>query len=517
MAAKGVVTDAAGNSYVTGSFAGTTSFGHLSLTSRGLTDLFLVKYNPAGKAVWATQIGRDPKTQAYSQPTASGVDVALDAAGNAYVIGNFTGTLSYGKSGTISSFSDGFNTALVAKFSSAGQVQWVERFGIAQFSCYGAAIATDAAGNSYVTGRSDYGGIQFGTQVVGSSRRVMYVARYTPTGAVAWAKVSSNYSSYGASGADVALDGRGNCLVGGGFTNDMVLDGTALTTTGSDAFLASFHAASGSLQWLRQGGGGSASSTAYISALATDGQGNVYAAGQHAGRTAFGGQPLSSNGDFDQLLARYTRTGALQWVYSGGTSAPEYSSCLVTTPEGTSTLIGRRLNSRNEATTIIQSIQPTGTAYYSETLGKTGSCITASIAQDKAGKLYLAGSLEGTASFGATTLRVPAGTAGFVGRLHLPEAKSHHRGGSHASVQVYPNPVQGRLVASLSGNKVGLLPGKALLHNSLGVVVDAQPLLLADVTQAQATFDCSSLPKGLYVLKLYSPDGTSYAQSVEVR
>ncbi|UOQ78661.1 SBBP repeat-containing protein [Hymenobacter sp. 5516J-16] len=329
MTAKGVITDAAGNSYVTGSFAGTTSFGRLALTSRGLTDLFLVKYNPAGKALWATQIGRDPKTPSYSQPTASGADVALDAAGNVYVIGNFTGTLSYGSNSTISSFSNGFNTALVAKFNSGGQVQWVERFGIPQFGCYGYAIATDAAGNSYVTGQSDYGGIQFGPQVVGGSRRVMYVARYNATGSVAWAKVSSNCSSYGASGADVALDGRGNCVVGGGFINDMTLDGTALTAAGYDAFLASFHAASGSLQWIRQGGGGSASSNAYISAVATDAQGNVYAAGQHSGLASFGGSPYQTMATptsfWPAIPARGRCSGCIPVARARRSTAPAWS------------------------------------------------------------------------------------------------------------------------------------------------------------------------------------------------
>ncbi|MBX0291377.1 SBBP repeat-containing protein [Hymenobacter sp. HSC-4F20] len=518
VSARGIITDAAGNSYVTGSFKGTAAFGRLTLTSRGATDLFLVKYNPAGNALWATQLGHSPTTPSYYPTTeAQGTDVALDAAGNAYVIGNFNGTVSYGTSKTISSFDPNFTSALVAKFNSRGQVQWVERFGIPQFGCYGYAIATDAAGNSYVTGQSDYGGIRFGNQTVGNSRRVMYVACYTATGAVAWAKVSGNYSTYGASGSDVALDGRGNCLVGGFFNNDITLDGAALTTTGADAYLASFNAASGSLQWIRQGGA-SGNKYIYISALATDAQGNVYAAGNYYDATALGGHPLVSTGESDQFVARYTRTGALQWVQSVGSSAAEYSTCLTATPKGYCTVVGRRLNAAYEAQTVLYGVQPSGAITYSETLGSSGSCTAASIAQDQTGKLYLTGTLAGAATFGKITLQTGSRTDGFVARLHEQTSQPSGNSESKPALEVYPNPTRGRLTVGLQWTAPGLLlAGKALLHNVQGHLVATQPLLPTTGSRAQAVFDCATLPVGLYVLKLYTPDGTSYSRSVEVK
>lgn len=516
--AKSITTDAAGNSYVTGSFQGTLQLEGRSLSSRGATDLFLVKYSPTGKVMWVSQLGPVSGMPTPYPAEASGTDVALDAVGNVYVVGNFSGTLAYGNARTVSSFSEGFTTALLAKFGPTGQVQWVERFGIPQFSCYGYAIATDAAGNSYVTGQADYGGIRFGSQVVGGSRRVMYVARYTTTGAVAWAKVSSNYSSYGASGADVALDGRGNCLVGGFFNNDLTLEGQTLTTSGADAYLASFQAASGGLQWLRQGSAPGADKAVYISSLATDAQGNIYAAGSYSGTVVFGGQQLTSSGSSDQFLARYTRTGALQWVESVGTSAPEYTTCLTTTPAGYSTLVGRRLNTTYQPTTLLHCLQPDGGVYHTETVGTSGSCTASSIAQDQAGKLYVAGTLSGTASFGRTTLQTGARTDGFVARLSVPPPGMQGTGPGRPAFQVYPNPTQGRLTALLLWPKPGMLTtGKALLYNSLGSPVLTQPLFATGVTQVQATFDCSSLLPGIYTLKLFTPDGTTYTQGVEVQ
>ncbi|AHJ99349.1 SBBP repeat-containing protein [Hymenobacter swuensis] len=524
VSARSITTDAAGNSYVTGSFAGSAVFGSTTLISRGQTDVFLVKYNPGGRAMWAVQIGGDPAVgNVYYPPSAIGNDVALDGAGNVYLVGNFTGNLAYGNGRTLPSFSEGFQTAFIAKVNARGQVQWAKRFGINQYSCHAYALATDAAGNSYVTGQSDYGQIQFDNIVTMGSRRVMFLARYTTSGAVAWAKSSTNFSTYGASGSDVVLDGRGNCYVGGFFNNDMTLDGTALTTIGADSYLARFAAASGSLQWLKQGGSTgtpNANNNVHINTLGTDRQGNVYAAGDFSGTTSVGGQMLVGNDAWqpDIFLARYTPAGAVQWVKTTGTAASEYSVQLATDADGYCTLVGRRLNTSYESKLLLHSFQPNGDLYYSDVIGISGSCTGNSITQDANGLLYVTGNLSGTASFGSTALQTATRTDGFVGRLRIRAPQSGNAGGGRPTVEAFPNPTRGRLVASLTWNKASLLlTGKALLTTAMGGYVAAQPLLATSTTQSQAVFDCSTLPVGLYVLCFVTSDGASYTQGVEVR
>ncbi|WP_170170220.1 SBBP repeat-containing protein [Hymenobacter perfusus] len=524
VSARSITTDAAGNSYVTGSFAGRAIFGSTTLISRGQTDIFLVKYNPGGRAMWAVQLGGDPAVgNAYYPPSANSNDVALDGAGNVYLVGNFTGNLAYGNGRTLPSFSEGFQTAFIAKVNARGQVQWAKRFGIGQYSCYAYALATDAAGNSYVTGQSDYGQIQFDNIVTTGSRRVMFVARYTTSGTVAWAKSSTNFSSFGASGNDIALDKRGNCYVGGFFNNDMTLDGTALTTVGADSYLARFVAASGSLQWLKKGGGSgtpNANNNVHISTLDTDRQGNIYVAGDFSGTTSVGGQPLAGTGPEqpDIFLARYSPVGTVQWAKTTGTSTTEYSTQLVTDADGYCTLVGRRLNASYEPQLLLHSFQPNGDLYYSDVIGTSGSCTGTSVAQDANGLLYVTGNLSGTASFGSTTLQTATRTDGFVGRLRIRVPQSGNNGGGKPTVEVFPNPVRGRLVTSLTWDKAGLLvTGKALLTNAMGCPVAARPLLATSATQSQAVFDCSALPTGLYVLYLATANGTFYTRGVEVR
>ncbi|RSK37198.1 SBBP repeat-containing protein [Hymenobacter metallilatus] len=518
VSAKSVAADGYGGSFVTGSFQGTIRFNQLTLTSRGQRDLFVVRYDAAGRALWAVQVGQNPAVQSFYQSTAAGADIAVDAAGNAYVVGNFTGTLSYA-GGALQSFSEGFNTGLVLKLNGRGQVQWAQRFGITQFGCYGYAIATDAAGNSYITGQSDYGNIQFGNQVYGpGSRRVMYAACYRPTGTVAWAQLSSNFSTYGASGADVALDGRGSCYVGGFFNNDMTLAGTSVTTVGADSYLASFNAVSGGLQWLRQGGGTgtpTANNSTHLSTLATDRLGNVYAAGDFSGTSSVGGKVVTAVGQSDIFLARYTPAGAVQWVKTTGTSAPEYSTALVTDAAGYTTLLGRRLTPSYDSRLLLHSFQPDGSAYYADVLGTSGSCAGNRLAQQPDGQLYLTSDVSGSASFGSTTVQVPSGTDGVVGkfRIQVPAV-----GGGRPGFEVFPNPARGRLVARLSWARPGMpLEGQALLSTTLGRVVASAPLQANSAVQSQAVFDASALPAGLYVVQFRTADGMSHTQSVEVK
>lgn len=54
---SGVATDAAGNCYVVGYFSGTASFGTDELTSAGARDAFVAKLDPAGNWQWAVQAG----------------------------------------------------------------------------------------------------------------------------------------------------------------------------------------------------------------------------------------------------------------------------------------------------------------------------------------------------------------------------------------------------------------------------------------------------------------------------
>ena len=90
---QGIAVDSSGNSYVTGRFIGSATFGtgevnETILTSAGGSDIFVAKYNSSGALIWAKQAG--------GSEGESGRDIAVDGSGNSYVTGTYNGTATFG-------------------------------------------------------------------------------------------------------------------------------------------------------------------------------------------------------------------------------------------------------------------------------------------------------------------------------------------------------------------------------------------------------------------------------------
>ena len=76
-----IALDAQGRIFFTGSFVGTVSFGGISLTSAGGSDIFIAKYDNDGNALWAKRAGGPADD--------TGAAIAVDGAGSCYVTGLF--------------------------------------------------------------------------------------------------------------------------------------------------------------------------------------------------------------------------------------------------------------------------------------------------------------------------------------------------------------------------------------------------------------------------------------------
>jgi hypothetical protein len=374
------VLDAAGNSYVTGYFHGSVRFGSTLLTSNNSTDVFVAKLDPAGNYVWvvraggagneeATDLALDASGNAYitgnfsgatstfgtttlvnpvpigNSPEAfvaqldpsgtfrwaispgggpggsEGFQIALDAQGNAYITGRFTGAqLTFGPS-TIASLSPQYDW-FVAKLSAAGSWLWGVRGG-GTGTDEPLGIAVDASANAYVTGYVHSRSASFGSSTVtmtGGGGAV--VAKLSPAGAFQWAVLGGGNGPLEDSGDVIALDGRGNVFVSGTFHNNGARFGTtALSNAGdSDLFMGQLDAAAGTWRWaVRAGGTGRDGPLA----LLADGQGGVYVTGYYQNAaTSFGPTTLPYQGMYyDAFVAKLdAATGTWPWALRmGGT------------------------------------------------------------------------------------------------------------------------------------------------------------------------------------------------------
>lgn len=154
---ESIAVDLAGNSFVTGSFGIHLQAGAFNIfSSTGSTDVFVVKLDPRGGVEWAR--GAGGKDQDI------GSSIALDAMGNCYVVGLLDGASATFSGLTLTNV--GGRDAFIAKYDSAGRIQWAQRMGgsLGTDITEVRGIAVTPTGILYVTGSfigtSDLGGLK---------------------------------------------------------------------------------------------------------------------------------------------------------------------------------------------------------------------------------------------------------------------------------------------------------------------------------------------------------------------
>jgi hypothetical protein len=316
-----VATDAAGNVFVTGSLAGTVDFGGGPLASAGNFDVFLAKFDANGTHLWSQRFG-DLEGQ-------QGLSVATDAAGNVFVTGQLLGTADFGGGPLTSS---GEEDIFLAKFDPNGAHLWSRRFGDADHQ-WGTGVATDAAGNSFVTGLL-FGSVDFGNGVLTSAGGAdIVIAKFDPNGTCLWSECFGDSSSQ--YGNAVATDPAGDLLLTGEFQGAVDFGGGALTSAGNnDVFLAKFDP-NGTHLWSQRFGDGN---NQLASSVATDVAGNVIFTGSLSGKTDFGGGPLG--GTNDVFLAKFDPNGTHLWSGAFGDANVQTASCVATDNPGNVFLAG---------------------------------------------------------------------------------------------------------------------------------------------------------------------------------
>jgi hypothetical protein len=126
---------------------------------------------------------------ATSGRTDSGNAIAVDKKGNVFVTGSYGFTFTFPSSGvTLQSFALGGNDIFVAKYNTAGVLQWAVRAGGSD-SDVGYGVAVDEDGNAYVTGEftgsatfESVSGPVVGPLLAPSGSRDIFVAKYDSSG-----------------------------------------------------------------------------------------------------------------------------------------------------------------------------------------------------------------------------------------------------------------------------------------------------------------------------------------------
>lgn len=348
---------------------GTTVFGAGQPTETAVSvsnsvDGFVARHAADGSFAWVRTMAGSAAPGSVYQVRANGVAAFPD--GSCVVTGSFgaNGSVTFG-AGTPSAITFSGGGCFVARYAADGSLVWARR---TDLPATGRAVAGAADGSCVVVG--EFNGTRiFGvggadaTTLVSAGQSDAFVARYSASGALAWARRAGGPLADRA--LSVAMAADGSIAVGGGFGGS---SGTASATFGVgepgattlvsaggfDGFVARY-GAGGSLAWARRVG--STGIDECLGVAASDG-GGVVAVGQFAGSVVLGGgEPgattLVPAGTSDAFVARFDGSGALSWARragsatndAGGVTLGDRAYGVAATADGGAVVVGHFLGS----------------------------------------------------------------------------------------------------------------------------------------------------------------------------
>ena len=434
-----IAVDANGNSYITGYFYGSATFGTTTLTSSGGSDIFVAKLDINGNWLWAKKAG--------GTDFDFGNSIAVDANGNSYVTGYFSGSANFGTT-TLTSSSEYYTEIYVAKLDINGNWLWANKAGGTGWD-YGYGIAVDANGNSYVTGAFAESAIFGTTTLTSSGGSDIFVAKLDSSGNWLWAKQAggTDYDD----GYGIVVDINGNSYVTGIFySSNCSFGSTTLTSSGgSDIFVAKLDI-NGNWLWAKQAGGTSGDSG---NGIAVDANGNSYITGGFKESATFGTTTLTSSGyyDYDIFVTKLDIDGNWLWAKQAGGTGDEGSNSIAVDANGNSYITSGFEESVNFGTTTLTSsgyldifvakIDHNGNWLWAKQAGGAIDDCGYGIAVDANGNSYVTGFFMESANFGTTTLTSSGDRDIFVAKLGEVNSISLPDIISFSGIRsIYPNP-----------------------------------------------------------------------------
>ncbi len=267
------VVDSGGNMYAAGTFTGSVTFANNIYWDNGYIGGFMVKYNSSGQIMWSKNI--------------YGFGIAISQNKFIYV-GSTDG-------GGEDDFAPGGS---VSKYTTAGLFLWDAPVSYKSDKthagyCRVTSLSTDQNDNVYATGQFRDTVVFHGT---GSNSTTLiyngafnnnFIAKYSSTGILQWAKIVAN-PSYGFESQfpfSITSDPFGNSVIAGTFFNNLTIGSTTYSSGLNASVLIAEYDASGNLSWQKAIMG---QPDIYAYAIARDTAQNFYITGNFSGNTNFG-------------------------------------------------------------------------------------------------------------------------------------------------------------------------------------------------------------------------------------
>jgi len=350
-----------------------------------------------------------------------GLGVTTDASGNVIVTGFFSGRPTFG--GTVLSSGGGTDMFLV-KYDAFGTMLWVKSAGSPDTTA-GWGVATDAAGNIYVTGRYQGTPTFGGTTLTNAGRDDIFVAKYDAGGNPLWAK------SAGGSGIDrargIATDGSGHIIVGGRYQGTATFGSTTLNSVGGDDIVVARYDGAGTVVRATSAGG-PGNDRCWGVAVAGDGSNDVVMTGFFADSAMFDGVMVRGAGGADIFVAKYNSGGTVQWAWPGGGSGADTGWDIATDGSdiyvvgsfsGTATIGSATLLSAGQQDIFVARYNGVGNLLWARPAGGVNNDSGIGIGVDGSHNVVITGLFQSSATFSGTTLTASGGSDGYIAKYDL--------------------------------------------------------------------------------------------------
>ncbi|WP_437588779.1 hypothetical protein [Sorangium sp. So ce1000] len=355
--------------------------------------------------VWALSLGGELRDEPKG--------FAIDASGNSYVFGGFSGRVDVG--GVVLSTTARSNMFLI-KIDPDGKPLWAEQYGSkngsADASQLPSAIALDSEGNVFISAFSSEP-FSLGEDLVGPGH---FVSKLDPDGKPLWSKHLTDACLL-AGVPSLAVTAQGDLVVAGSFCGAIDFgDGVIRSREADvDVFLAKLRGSDGSGRrsdgfWGKTFG----DDRMQLGARAMiDHDGNVWLAGTYVGSMDFGLGALPATEDLSAYVAQFSGSGEAMsdasFRGSGdqivtGAALDELGGPLLAIAFNGSVETGSGTFVSDGWDSYLLKLSSRSTHQWAKWFGGVGDVESGDLAYDRAGDVYFAGAFDGSMSIGGDEL-----------------------------------------------------------------------------------------------------------------
>lgn len=227
-----------------------------------------------------------------------------------------------------------------------------------------------------------------------------------------WAVQSTNTSSL-KTVADAAVDNNGSVITVGSYKDSYTFGTSTITSTGAYDMFILKNDVNGNLVWLK--GIGSSVGDDEARGVSTDAFGNIYVSGYFNGTISIGNTSLTSAGDADIFILKFSADGSLIWAKQAGGTDRDQAFDIKVDALGNSYLTGRFYGTANfgsislntfstYAKTFTAMYDANGNAIWAKEATSTADNYGNSVTFDANGNCYVMGYFSLAMNFSGVTI-----------------------------------------------------------------------------------------------------------------